>query len=112
MDPSCSGLAVSPYGPTKKRCRTSAGPPALREGSASHSWSSVLAALDESQTRILEKLATISDEQLAAEPPAGINAFKAKSLDELLTIAHFHESYHSGQTGILRRLLGRDGAIR
>jgi hypothetical protein len=88
------------------------GSTALREGSASHSWSTVLAALDESQTRILEKLATISDAQLAGEPPADLNSFKAKSLGELISIAHFHESYHSGQTGILRRLLGRDGAIR
>lgn len=29
-----------------------------------------------------------------------------------LAFLQFHESYHAGQTGILRRLLGKEGAIR
>ncbi len=36
---------------------------------------------------------------------------KPDDLKELTTLA-FHEAYHSGQTGLLRRIAGKDGAIK
>ncbi len=34
------------------------------------------------------------------------------SLLEWLTVFSFHESYHTGQTGFLRRVLGKEGKIK
>ncbi len=31
---------------------------------------------------------------------------------EMLTFLAFHESYHTGQTGLLRRIIGKEGAIK
>jgi hypothetical protein len=36
---------------------------------------------------------------------------KPEALKDLTTVA-FHEAYHVGQTGILRRIAGKDGAIK
>ncbi len=88
------------------------GAPSMREAGAAHSLASILAALDESQSRIASRIAATSEADFAAAPLPDFNAFKAASLGELLVLFHFHESYHAGQTGILRRLLGREGAIR
>jgi len=30
----------------------------------------------------------------------------------MVTFLAFHESYHTGQTGILRRIIGKEGAIK
>jgi len=35
-----------------------------------------------------------------------------KEIVKKLTLFSFHESYHVGQTGLLRRMAGRDGAIK
>mgnify|MGYP001101362822 CR=1 FL=1 len=31
---------------------------------------------------------------------------------EKIAMLHFHEAYHTGQVGLMRRLLGKDGMIR
>jgi uncharacterized damage-inducible protein DinB len=87
------------------------GSAALRDPSKARRFASILADLDESQSRILRALDTTSEGALAAKPAADRPAFNATSVGELLAFAHFHESYHAGQTGLLRRLLGKAGAI-
>ena len=69
-------------------------------------------ALEDSQRRILGALARATDLDMAtpaAEPaiPTG-----DPSVGGQLSFLHFHESYHSGQLGILRRIAGKPGAIR
>jgi DinB superfamily len=41
-----------------------------------------------------------------------IRSEDGKTLGEILGFFHFHEAYHVGQVGLLRRLLGRQGAIK
>lgn len=63
------------------------------------------AALDRSQEQLQEVLATVPDERLAemqGDDPVGV----------LLYGLTFHEAYHAGQTGVLRRVAGREGALR
>lgn len=35
-----------------------------------------------------------------------------ETVSSLLTVVLFHRGYHAGQTGILRRIAGKAGAIR
>jgi uncharacterized damage-inducible protein DinB len=39
-------------------------------------------------------------------------AIKGKPLLEVLGFAHFHETYHVGQIGLLRRIVGHHGVIK
>ncbi|NOT34959.1 MAG: hypothetical protein HOP12_12420 [Candidatus Eisenbacteria bacterium] len=57
-------------------------------------------------------LGSLTPEQLAA--PTTVTRLPgrpANSLEMLLSF-HFHETYHVGQLGLLRRVVGRPGAIR
>jgi hypothetical protein len=63
------------------------------------------ADLDETQVRIRAVLPGIAPERLAAPAFFGTVGFT-------LAFLVFHEGYHSGQLGILRRLLGKPGKIK
>jgi DinB family protein len=65
------------------------------------------AELDRSQKPLVEALKAATEDQLAA--PVEKNG---KPLSERLTLLGFHEGYHGGQIGLLRRLLGHPGAIQ
>ena len=71
------------------------------------------AAFEESQKRLIPALQLLSDEALAADIP---EKFKRPplmgSVGDALTRLCYHEGYHNGQIGILRRLAGKEGAIR
>lgn len=42
----------------------------------------------------------------------GVEQVKDENLLEQLTIFGFHEAYHLGQIGLIRKLLGKEGAIK
>ena len=65
----------------------------------------IVAAFDRSQEIVLRRLATITADDLA-------HAVRDNgTVGDWLARLSFHESYHLGQCGLLRRLLGKDGAI-
>lgn len=61
-----------------------------------------------SQDAIKAGLASRKREDLEAPGPGK----GGRSVEEILALLVFHEAYHVGQTGLLRRLSGRQGAIR
>ena len=65
----------------------------------------ILEALDRSQERLLAGLSRAKDEDLGAVETKGSLAAKLAGLQ-------FHEAYHAGQLGLLRRIAGKEGAIR
>ena len=65
----------------------------------------LLEALDRSQERLVAGLSRLKDEDLAK--PAGDETVGRK-----LATLQFHEAYHAGQLGILRRVAGKAGAIK
>ena len=69
----------------------------------------LVAMLENSQESILAGLAEISAEGLQAPAPSGK---EAETVETGLAALVFHEAYHVGETGILRRLLGHAGAIQ
>ena len=64
----------------------------------------ILTALDDSQRTVVDRLRTLSPDDLTR--PAGNG-----TLGEFLATLSFHEAYHAGQCGLRRRLAGLDGAI-
>ena len=75
------------------------------DGSRARPFHSIVEDFGRSQERIRSGLARLKDEDL--ESPRS-----EETLGESLHVLHFHESYHLGQTGLLRRLAGKPGAIR
>jgi uncharacterized damage-inducible protein DinB len=63
------------------------------------------AGFDRSQELLLAALQSASAEKLAATNERG------EPLAQRLAMLAFHEGYHGGQIGLLRRLLGHPGAI-
>jgi uncharacterized damage-inducible protein DinB len=63
------------------------------------------AARERSQAQVLESLGAIGPDRLAER------ATETMTIAEQLSFLGFHESYHVGQAGLSRRLLGKAGAI-
>ncbi len=70
-------------------------------------------ALDESQKKLIPALQGLSDEALAADVP---EKFKRPpltgSVGDALARLCYHEGYHNGQIGLVRRLVGKESAIK
>ena len=70
-------------------------------------WESLLADFETTQERILAGLADVTADRLAAfhtpesKRPRGLQ----------LHFFQFHEAYHVGQIGLMRRIVGKPGAI-
>jgi len=60
---------------------------------------------DRSQERLQSALGNLSDADLAKPLEDG-------TVGEQLSVLHFHEAYHLGQLGLLRRIAGKEGAIK
>jgi len=69
--------------------------------------------LDDSQQQLIPALAGLSEEALNRPVP---EAYKRPpltgSVGDALIRLHYHEGYHNGQIGFLRRLAGKEGAIK
>lgn len=70
----------------------------------------LLEAWDEASKRIDVGLTSIADERIDAPAPEAI-AWMGTTIGAVVAFASFHQSYHAGQLGLLRRLLGKSGAI-
>jgi hypothetical protein len=72
----------------------------------------LLAAWDEASRRFDAGLAALAPETLDRPAPFSPGGDPDETVRSLLATVLFHQGYHSGQTGILRRTSGREGAIR
>ena len=69
--------------------------------------------LADSQQQLVPALAAMSEEALSRDVPEQYRRPPLTgSIVDALTRLHYHEGYHNGQIGLLRRIAGRDGAIR
>jgi uncharacterized damage-inducible protein DinB len=70
-------------------------------------------ALDETQQRLIPALQALSDATLSAEVPEQFRrAPLLGTVGQALVRLGYHEGYHNGQIGILRRLAGKEAAIK
>jgi uncharacterized damage-inducible protein DinB len=81
----------------------------LRDGANAQLFAKIIADLDRSQERLVAGLSTVSEPELSAPAP---DKSAAETVGETLFVLQFHEAYHAGQTGLLRRLAGHEGAIK
>ena len=70
-------------------------------------FESMLADLDLTQERLRRGLENLSAEQLDLKHDEGAKRPRGAQLHFM----HFHEAYHAGQLGLLRRMAGKPGAI-
>jgi len=81
----------------------------LRQGSDYPSRATIEAAWKESRGRMREAFASLTAAQLAGPPPPAARFPGADNLIGYLAFLAFHESYHVGQMGYVRRRLGHAG---
>ncbi len=63
--------------------------------------------------QLIPALSVMTDQELAENVPEEFNRPPlAGSIGNALARLSFHESYHAGQIGLLRRIAGKEGAIR
>jgi hypothetical protein len=69
--------------------------------------------LSDAHNELIPALSSLSEKELAASVPEEFNRPPlAGSIANALARLSFHESYHAGQIGLLRRIAGKQGAIR
>jgi uncharacterized damage-inducible protein DinB len=67
-------------------------------------------AYDLSQQRIRDTVSRLSPRQLAEKAPFSPSNNPHETVGSLLAVFAFHDAYHTGQTGILRRIAGKPPA--
>ena len=72
----------------------------------------LLSRLGEATKRMDAGLASLTSEVLDRPAPSSPTGNPNETVRSLLTTLLFHQAYHTGQTGILRRIAGKEGAIR
>lgn len=71
----------------------------------------LLTAWDEAVKRLDAGLAKLTAERLDEPAPFSPTNYSKETMRSLLTTIFFHQSYHAGQAGMLRRMAGKPGAI-
>ena len=86
-------------------------PPVVADGEGVLPFDELVAALNTSQEAVMGRLAEMGDEELAAECAHVLEPGKRSQVGVMLAAFNFHEAYHAGQTGLLRRIVGKPGAL-
>jgi uncharacterized damage-inducible protein DinB len=84
----------------------------LRNGADALDISELMAAWDECCKRVDAGLAEFSEERLAEPAPASPTGNPDETIGSLLSTMCWHQAYHSGQLGVIRRIAGKPGAIK
>jgi hypothetical protein len=84
----------------------------LRPESIILPFSELVDAFHQSSERLFAGLEAATEEDFAGRAPFSPGGDPAETLASLLLTCTMHEAYHLGQTGILRRVTGKDGAIK
>ena len=71
----------------------------------------LVAAFDAAQGPLVQAMSRLTAERLAQPAPFSPVDDPQETLGSLVAKLAFHEGYHIGQTGVLRRLLGHAGGI-
>ena len=88
------------------------GAPALRDPAEAMQLSELLAAFDAQTERFRAGLSTLTPEALERPMPGPDSGGElTETTRSLLSTILFHQAYHAGQTGVLRRIIGKPGAI-
>jgi hypothetical protein len=88
------------------------GAPPLTDPDRAVKFDELLGAWDESSRRMDTGLADFPADTLRQPAPGSPTGNPNETVGSLLATVMFHQAYHTGQTGVLRRLIGKPGAIK
>lgn len=105
-------LGQQPVMGKEKLARYDRGSAALNNPAEALPMTELLQGLDEAAKRVDGGLAALPAERLDEPAPFSPRKNPNETVRSLLTIFLFHQAYHCGQTGLLRRIAGKDGAMK
>ncbi|HEU0051570.1 MAG TPA: DinB family protein [Longimicrobium sp.] len=105
-------LGQEPPLPAQELARYARGAAPLTDAGEARDLGELLAAWDVASERVRAGLAGVSPEALDQPAPNSPTGNPDETIRTLLSTVLFHQGYHVGQTGVLRRLLGKPGAIK
>ncbi len=89
------------------------GSAALRDNGNALDLARLKSALEETQQRLILTLQSLSDAALAADVPEELRRPPLMgTVGQALVRLGYHEGYHNGQIGLLRRMTGKEAAIK
>lgn len=88
------------------------GAPPLRDAAEALELRDLMAAFEKASERVDAGLAGLAPEALDRKAPFSPGGNPDETVRSLLSTVFFHQAYHAGQSGILRRIAGKEGAIR
>ncbi|MBU0741199.1 DinB family protein [bacterium] len=94
----------------RERYRRGSAPVAGGDDAAA--FDGIVRAFNASQGGIVAGLPALTEDRLDEPAPFSPGNDETETVGSLLAGLAFHESYHCGQLGLLRRLLGKDGVIK
>jgi uncharacterized damage-inducible protein DinB len=92
--------------------RYARGTPPIENPAEAMDIQELLTGLDDATERMDAGLAGLTAEVLDRPARNSPSGNPNETVRTLLTTVMFHQAYHAGQTGILRRVTGKEGAIR
>jgi Protein of unknown function (DUF664) len=104
-------LGQTPVDSAGDLTRYTRGSSALTRPSEAVRFGDLLSAWEEACVRIDAGLAALPPRKLEMLAPDSPTGDPNETVGSLLTVALFHQAYHAGQLGILRRIAGESGAI-
>lgn len=88
------------------------GAPPLQDPAEALDLQDILTAWNEVNRRFDTGLASLTPEALDRPAPDSPDNDPNETVRSLLSTVVFHQAYHAGQTGVLRRIAGKEGAIK
>jgi len=92
--------------------RYARGAPPLQDPAEAVDFGRLLGAWRQAIERVDAGLAGLDPDTLDRPAPASPTGNPDETIRTLVTTVMFHQAYHAGQTGVLRRVAGKEGAIR
>lgn len=91
--------------------RYARGTPPLQDPAEAVDIQELLTAWEKASERVDAGLAGLTPEALDRPAPFSPGGDRNETVRSLLSTVLFHQAYHAGQTGVLRRIAGKEGAI-
>jgi uncharacterized damage-inducible protein DinB len=84
----------------------------LADPSQAVRFEDIVASFKAMQPRFIEGLQNLSAEEAVKPAPFSPTGNAEETVGSLLVGFMFHETYHAGQTGVLRRIAGKQGVLK
>ena len=105
-------LGQQPVRPREELSHYARGAPPITSGAEALRIEDLEKWWEESCARFDAGLAALPEERLAERAPRSPSDDPNETVGSLLATIVFHQAYHSGQLGVLRRVAGKPGAIK